>query len=60
MANDLMTNDELNGATIGSRTRDLILTMDALYRLSYRGQEMRENRSERNRVPMDRDEIERG
>ena len=25
------------GATIGSRTRDLILTMDALYQLSYRG-----------------------
>lgn len=26
-----------NGATIGGRTRDLILTMDALYQLSYRG-----------------------
>lgn len=26
-----------NGATIGIRTRDLILTMDALYQLSYRG-----------------------
>jgi hypothetical protein len=25
------------GATIGARTRDLILTMDALYQLSYRG-----------------------
>ncbi len=25
------------GATIGIRTRDLILTMDALYQLSYRG-----------------------
>lgn|GEM_PF-3136379 len=27
----------LLGATIGIRTRDLILTMDALYQLSYRG-----------------------
>lgn len=27
----------LYGATIGGRTRDLILTMDALYQLSYRG-----------------------
>ena len=26
------------GATVGGRTRDLILTMDALYQLSYRGQ----------------------
>ena len=26
-----------HGATIGIRTRDLILTMDALYQLSYRG-----------------------
>ena|GEM_PF-3001805 len=25
------------GATVGNRTRDLILTMDALYQLSYRG-----------------------
>lgn len=25
------------GATVGDRTRDLILTMDALYQLSYRG-----------------------
>lgn len=25
------------GATIGSRTRDLFLTMEALYQLSYRG-----------------------
>ena len=29
------------GATIGGRTRDLILTMDALYQLSYRGTYMR-------------------
>ena len=26
-----------SGATIGAWTRDLILTMDALYQLSYRG-----------------------
>ena len=28
---------EFCGATVGGRTRDLILTMDALYQLSYRG-----------------------
>ncbi len=27
----------LRGATTGIRTQDLILTMDALYQLSYRG-----------------------
>jgi hypothetical protein len=33
----IITYYQQNGATIGIRTRDLFLTMEALYRLSYRG-----------------------
>ena len=32
-----------SGATIGAWTRDLILTMDALYQLSYRGIAIRQS-----------------
>ncbi len=34
---ELAQSEHLYGATVGNRTRDLILTMDALYRLSYCG-----------------------
>ncbi len=34
---EMIYQQHTHGATIGSRTRDLIFTIDTLYQLSYRG-----------------------